>query len=160
MGLLILITGSASAMDIKFRFIIVLFVMLCADLFSSHWSFSQNIQDSKSSTVQKKLMMDRGVMCEEIQDFTPQNPAVIFSIKIGKVSCFTSFDPVPEKTFIYHKWFHRDDPSTKKRLTLQPPRWGTYSSIQLRETDKGPWRVEISDQKGNLLRILRFSITD
>ncbi len=147
-------------MDIKFRFIIVLFVMLCANLFSSPCSFSQNIQNSKSSDVQKKLMMDRVVMCEEIKDLTPQNPAIVFSIKIGKVSCFTSFDPVPEKTFIHHNWFHRDDPSTKKRLTLQPPRWATYSTIQLRETDKGPWRVEISDQTGNILRILRFSITD
>jgi len=147
-------------MDIKFRFIIVLFVMFCTNLFSPPCSFSQNIQNSKSSDVQKKLMMDRGLMCEDIKDFTPQNPAVVFSIKIGKISCFTSFDPVPEKTFIFHNWFHRDDPSTKKRLTLQPPRWGTYSTIQLRETDKGPWRVEISDQTGNILRILRFSITD
>ena len=160
MGLLILITGSTSTMDIKFKYIIVLFVMLCVDLFSSHWSFSQNIQNSKSSAVQNKLTLDRVVMCEEIKDLTPQNPAVVFSIKIGKVSCFTSFDPVPEKTFIYHKWFHRDDPSTKKRLTLQPPRWGTYSSIHLRETDNSPTRVEMSDQEGNLLRILRFSITD
>ena len=147
-------------MDIKFRFIIVLFVMFCANLLSSPCSFSQNIQNSKSSDVQKKLTMDRVLMCEDIKDFTPQNPAVVFSIKIGKVSCFTSFDPVPEKTFIYHKWFHRDCLRTTKRLTLQPPRWASYSTIQLRETDKGPWRVEISDQTGNILRILRFSITD
>ena len=147
-------------MDTKFSFITVLFVMLCVNLFFSHESFSQNIQNSKSSAVPKKLMMDQVVMCEEVKDLTPRNPSVVFSIKIGTVSCFTSFDRVPEKTFIYHKWFHRDDPSTKKRLTLHPPRWATYSSIQLRETDKGPWRVEISDQKGNLLRILRFSITD
>jgi len=147
-------------MDIKFKLIIVIFVMLCADLFSPHGSFSQSIQDSASGTDQTRLTMDQAVMCEEIKDFAPRNPAVAFSIKIGEVSCFSSFDPVPEKTVIFHNWFHRDDPSTKKRLTLFPPRWATYSSIQLRETDKGPWRVEISDQKGRLLRILRFSITD
>ncbi|OEU63274.1 MAG: hypothetical protein BA867_06740 [Desulfobacterales bacterium S5133MH16] len=99
-------------------------------------------------------------MCEEIKDFTPKYRGVVFSIKIGKVSCFTSFDPVPKETFIYHKWFHKDKPSTKKRLTLQPPRWATYSSIQLRETDKGPWRVEITDQKENILHTVRFTITD
>jgi len=99
-------------------------------------------------------------MCEEIKDFTPKNQSVVFSIKIGKVSCFTSFDPVPKETFIYHKWFHKDKPSTEKRLTLQPPRWATYSSIQLRETDKGPWRVEITDQKDKILDTLRFTITD
>jgi hypothetical protein len=30
----------------------------------------------------------------------------------------------------------------------------------LRETDKGPWRVEISDQNGRVFSTLRFSITD
>lgn len=134
--------------------------MFCANLVLALQTFPQDNQSSKPNTAPKELKMDNAVMCEDIKDFTPQNPAFVFSIKIGKVSCFTSFDPVPEKTFIYHKWFHRDDLSTTKRLTLQPPRWGTYSSIQLRETDKGPWRVEISDQKDNLLRILRFSITD
>jgi len=113
-----------------------------------------------ADTVQNKLTLDLAVMCEEVKDKTPINQAIVFPIKIGKVSCFSMFDPVPEKTFIYHKWFHKDTPSTNKRLTLQAPRWATYSSIQLRETDKGPWRVEISDRKGNLLYILRFSITD
>jgi hypothetical protein len=147
-------------MSIRYNFIIFLFVLLCANLVFTLQAFPQNNQNSKPNAAPKELKMDRAVMCEEIKDFIPQNPAVVFSIKIGKVSCFTSFDPVPEKMFIYHKWFHRDDPSTKKRLTLQPPRWATYSTIQLRETDKGPWRVEISDENGNILGILRFSITD
>jgi len=149
-----------SKMRIKHKILTFFFIMTFTNFFIVFETFPQNNTSSKSDGALKTLRMDRSVMCEEIKDFTPQNPAVVFSIKIGKVSCFTSFDPVPEKTFIFHKWFHRDDPSTNKRLTLQPPRWATYSSIQLRETDKGPWRVEISDQKGNLLRILRFSITD
>lgn len=146
----------------RYRFYIFLFVLLCANLLLVHRTFSQNHQRSVADTVQNKLALDRAVMCEEVKekDKTPINQAIVFPIKIGKVSCFSMFDPVPEKTFIYHKWFHKDTPSTNKRLTLQPPRWATYSSIQLRETDKGPWRVEISDRKGNLLYILRFSITD
>ena len=147
-------------MCVRYKLLNFLFVLLCTNLVFVLQAFPQDNQSSNSNDALKELKMDRAVMCEEVKDLTPQNPAVVFSIKIGKVSCFTSFDPVPEKTFVYHKWFHRDDLSTTKRLTLQPPRWGTYSSIQLRETDKGPWRVEISDQKGHLLRILRFSITD
>ena len=69
-----LITGRSNIMNIKFRFIIVLFVMLCVDLLSSHGSFSQNIQNLKSNTVQKKLAIDQAIMCEEIKDFTPPNP--------------------------------------------------------------------------------------
>jgi hypothetical protein len=138
----------------------ILIVILCLNLLFPQLLFAQNPRHPTSAVTKKKLTLDRAVMCEDIKDFAPHNPAVVFSIKIGKVCCYTSFDPVPEKTFIYHKWFHRDSPSTNKRLYLQPPRWATFSTIQLRETDKGPWRVEISDQNGKLLYILRFSITD
>ena len=143
-------------MKLKYAIIIV----LCSNLIFAHSIFAQNARHPEPDASGKKLTLDRAVMCEEIKDFAPQNPAVVFSIKIGKVACFTSFDSVPKKTFIYHKWFHKNNLSTDKRLTLQPPRWATYSTIQLRETDKGPWRVEISDQNGKLLYILRFSITD
>jgi hypothetical protein len=100
------------------------------------------------------------IMCEGIRDLAPVNKAVVFSIASGKVSCFSSFDPVPRQTFIYHRWYYRDELSTKKKLFLKPPSWSTYSSIQLREADKGPWRVEITNEKGQLFRTLRFSVTD
>ena len=150
----------SNLMRTKYKFYIFIFVLIFCNLFLTSKALPQNNQNPSLVLVPKKLALDYVVMCEEIKDFTPINQAVVFSIKIGRVSCFTLFDPVPEKMFIYHKWFHKDKPSTKKRLTLQPPRWATYSSIQLRETDKGPWRVEISDHKGNILHIIKFSITE
>jgi hypothetical protein len=114
-------------------------------------------QDAKASN---KLTLFRAVMCETIQDYAPAHPAVVFSIELGRVSCFTEFDPVPEKTYIHHKWYQNDSLITEKRLTLNPPRWSSFTSVQLRDADKGPWRVEITDEKDNLMRTLRFSITD
>ncbi|MGB8720530.1 MAG: DUF2914 domain-containing protein [Desulfobacterales bacterium] len=102
----------------------------------------------------------RAVICENIQNFAPVNPAVVFPITIGKIFCFNIFDPVVQKTFIYHDWYCRDKLSKRVKLDLQPPRWSTYSSIQLREEDKGPWHVIITDPDGNIFHILRFSITD
>ena len=116
-------------------------------------------QESKTEAV-KKLRLDQAVMCEDIKDYLPYNRAVVFSMEIGKVFCFSSFDVVPQKTYIYHNWYRRDKLITTKRLSLQPPEWSTYSSIQLREADKGPWRVEIRDQNKQLFQIVRFSITD
>ena len=147
-------------MGIKYKLYIFIFVLICCNLFLASQVLPQNNQDSLPTRDSKKPALDDAVMCEKIKDFTPKNRGVVFSIKIGEVSCFTSFDLVSKETFIYHKWFHKDKPSTKKRLTLQPPRWATYSSIQLRETDKGPWRVEITDQKGNIFHTVRFTITD
>lgn len=102
----------------------------------------------------------QALVCEEVRDSIPQNPALTFSIASGKVYCFTLFDPVREDSVIFHHWYFRDRPSARIRLSLRPPRWSTFSSIQLREADKGPWRVEITDSTGRVLKVLRFSITD
>ncbi len=100
------------------------------------------------------------VMCEDVQDRQPVNEGVVFSIGIGRICCYTLFDVVTEKTYITHNWYNRDNLSTKIKLPLHPPRWTTYSAIQLRETDKGPWRVEITDSEGRILQVLRFSVTE
>jgi hypothetical protein len=108
----------------------------------------------------KKLSLEQAVMCEGIKDYAPLNKAVVFSIEIGKIYCFTSFDHVPQKMVIYHNWYRNDSLVTTKRLTLQPPEWSTFSSIQLREADKGLWRLEIKDQTKKVLQTLRFSVTE
>jgi len=126
--------------------------------------YISGVQAEEKEGVQGKkpvpLTLTEAVVCEGIESYAPRTPAVVFSINIGKVSCYSNFDPVPEKTYIYHRWYFKDKLSTKKRLYLKPPRWATYTSIQLREADRGPWRVEITDKEGNVFKILRFSITD
>ncbi len=106
------------------------------------------------------MSLERAVMCEYIEDFAPHHQAVVFSIDVGKISCFTSFIGIRSSTYTLHKWYRRDELVTSKRLTLKPPSWSTYSSIQLREADKGPWRVEILDNRNQLMKTLRFSVTD
>jgi hypothetical protein len=108
----------------------------------------------------QQLQLSEALMCEEIFNSAPRNPTVVFSVSREEAICYSSFDPVPQKTAIFHNWFHRDVPSARIQLNLNPPRWSTYSSIQLRKTDIGPWRVEITDENGNLLNVLRFSVTD
>lgn len=120
-------------------------------------------QENAGSPTEKDsrgLSLGQAVMCEGIKDYAPVNKAVVFSLEIGKIYCFTSFDHVPEKTVVYHNWYRSDKLVTTKRLSLQPPKWSTFSSIQLREADKGPWRLEIKDQTKKLLRIVKFSVTD
>ena len=106
------------------------------------------------------IALVQAVLCEDIQEFVPQNRTTVFSIERRTAFCFTAFDPVPQKAVIYHHWIHRDTPSARIKLTLKPPRWSSYSSIQLRAEDIGPWRVEITDDQGNIFHVLRFSVTE
>lgn len=107
-----------------------------------------------------KLTIEKAMMCEGIESYSPVNPAIVFSVSLEKVLCFSSFDPVPSETYIFHRWFHKDRLSTERKLYLKPPRWSTFSGIQLREADKGPWRVDIVDKDGKLFKSLRFSVAD
>ena len=138
---------------------LLLIVVILAFLFP-YSAISQSGDTGASKTSDGKLSLVRAVMCEDMLELVPQNPTTVFSIERRKAICFTAFDPVPEKTIVYHQWFHRYQNSAKMKLTLNPPRWSAYSSIQLRAEDIGPWRVEISDSQGNVLDVLRFSITE
>ena len=115
---------------------------------------------SAGSQSENVIELVGAIMCEEIKNGVPQDPTTVFSIERRTAVCFTAFDPVPRQADVYHHWFHRDTPSARIKLTLKPPRWSTYSSIQLRVEDIGPWRVEITDVQGNIFHVLRFSVTE
>ena len=118
-------------------------------------AWSQEVSPSSAGPV-----LIKAVMCESIQKLGPANQAVVFSIDLGRVSCFTEFDQVVRQTVIYHKWYHRGNLISAKQLSLNPPRWSSVSSMQLRDADKGPWQVAVTDENDKLLYTLRFSITD
>lgn len=113
-----------------------------------------------ADTEKNTLKLVHAVMCEEIENYLPVYPAVVFSIAQEKIICFTTFDPVPETMDIFHKWYKRDHLVSLAKLTLKPPKWSSFSSMQLRNLDKGPWRVDIENADGLILKTLRFSISD
>jgi hypothetical protein len=123
-------------------------------------SAAQGYAEDALTIDNRPFRLMRAAMCETIEEYEPKFVAVTFSINIGKISCYTSFDGVTDTTYVSHKWYRRGELVTAKRLTLKPPSWATYSSIQLREADKGPWRVEVLDAQDRLIRTLRFSVTD
>ena len=123
------------------------------------WISGAGAQDGAEAK-KEKLVLVRAVMCEKVKDHRPVNPSIIFSVDLGKAHCYNYFDPVPEQTVVYHKWFRNNQLIANIVLPLSPPRWSTFSTIHLRGVDKGPWRVEIFSQDDTLLKTLMFSITE
>lgn len=107
-----------------------------------------------------RLLVVRAQICEEMSNLQPVNPTAVFSVAKDKAFCFAEIDGIVISTEIYHNWIRRDNHVAGIKLIVKPPRWSTVSSISLRETDKGPWRVEITDMDGNILKTLRFSVVD
>jgi len=142
------------------RKVCFLFGLLCVSILLGGRAVPQEAALAPTGASGEKPTLVQASMCASLKEGNLCNPGAVFSVSQGKVLCFSSFDPVPRKTFILHSWFHRDVLITRQKLTLNPPRWSTYSTIQLREADKGPWRVEIEDHDARLIEVLRFSITD
>lgn len=113
-----------------------------------------------AAAADSNLTLASAVVCEGVKDLSPQYPAIVFSTTVGRASCFCVFDPVPQDTHIYHSWYYRDKLTTRIKLALKSPRWSTFSSIQLRESDVGPWRVEITNRSNLVIKVLRFSVTE
>ncbi len=97
-------------------------------------------------------------VCEEIVNGQPQFSSVVFSWSAKKIYCYTLFDQIEKESFIYHQWYFKDKLVAKIKLKLKPPVWATFSRIYIRESDIGPWRIEIVDENGNLIHTLRFSV--
>jgi hypothetical protein len=144
----------------KYVLFIFFGVLACAHLFFLPSSFSQENKAVSPAPASGTLTLVQATMCEEVVDQGPRYPAIIFSIQRQHVYCFSSFDSIVQKTYIHHSWYRGEKLITKIKLLLHPPRWATISRIQLREADRGPWRVEITDQDDNVLKILRFSVTN
>jgi hypothetical protein len=115
---------------------------------------------TENPTAVLDLKLGQAIVCETVREGVVVNEAVAFSVSLGRVYCYTDFVSVPEKTLTYHVWYQADQQRASVKLALRPPRWAVYSYITLRDKDKGPWRVEITDERGNVLQTLRFSIID
>ena len=147
-----IIQGREASNGFCFRLLVLFFLVIL-------WAgLCQKV--SAETTDERQINLQRAVICENVHDLKPINPAIAFSLTIGKVVCYTEFSNITQETFILHKWYRQDALVTEKKLLLKPPRWSTYSSIQLRESDKGPWRVDVVNADGKTLQILRFSVTE
>ncbi|MFZ0134566.1 MAG: DUF2914 domain-containing protein [Desulfobacterales bacterium] len=116
--------------------------------------------DPPPAAQRPQLVIGDCTACEEVRNGVPEQAAAAFSADLKRVYCYTDFTSVREKTVTYHNWYLRDKLKASIKLTLQPPRWSTYSSLPVHDSEKGPWRVEVTDEEGNLLKALYFSVID
>lgn len=139
--------------------LLIVAVLSFGPYFTSHVNAEAKTNTQEPATA-KELVLGKAIVCEAVKKSIPQNGAIAFSISLGRVYCFTEFPTVPEKMNIYHNWYHRDKKRAGVKLLLKPERWSTFSYVTVKKQDQGPWRVEVTDQEGNVLRTLRFSIID
>lgn len=105
-------------------------------------------------------VLRKSVICEGLRDGLPVDQTIVFDVSKGSAYCWSDFDPVTEDGVIYHKWYRNGELISTLKLAVHPPRWAVYSHLRLRQADVGPWRLDITNENGDILKTHRFSITE
>ncbi len=105
-------------------------------------------------------VLSNATVCEEVIGGKPTYSAVVFPSSVKSIYCYTSFKNIDKEGFIYHVWYFRDKLVSKVKLKIKPPNWATMSKVYIKDTDIGPWRVEILNESGKLIYVIRFSVVE
>jgi len=133
-------------------------IFLFVVLLSFHIPVLAEQGENPGGAISPKLK--KAVMCESVQDGLPVNQTVVFDVSKGSAYCWSDFDPVEVDGVIHHQWYRNGKLSYDQPLAVHPPRWAAYSTLRLRQADVGPWRLDITNESGDILKTLRFSITE
>jgi len=97
------------------------------------------------------------VVCLDIQEREPVEPAHSFPADVGTVWCWSKIKD-GQGTTIKHVYYYENVEKGAVELTVGSPLWRTYSSKQVPSNWTGQWRVDIVDAYGNVLKSLDFVI--
>jgi hypothetical protein len=97
------------------------------------------------------------VMCLDVQGRQPVEPGESFAADVGKVWCWSKIKD-GQGTTISHVYYHDGEEKAVVNLAIRSPLFRTYSSKRILPSWTGPWRVDIVDTNGNVLKSLDFTI--
>lgn len=112
----------------------------------------------KQAEVKQVLKVDEMVICKNVVDRKPVDPAGSFTVDVGQIYCFTKVLGAMRDTGITHNWYYKDKLTASVPLYVGSWHWRTYSIKTIKPEDRGEWRVEVTSEDGDVLDQIRFVI--
>jgi hypothetical protein len=114
--------------------------------------FSVNRADAQGLTAEQT------VICKNVVNRAPVDAGNSFAMPIDKIFCFTKIVGADQPTEITHVWYFDGTERDRVTLSVGGNPWRTYSSKRLRQSDVGPWHVDVLDAGGNMLDRVAFIV--
>ncbi len=105
-----------------------------------------------------EMTISRATFCAEIEELEPVGAAESFTADVGRVYLFAEIKDAEDSTLINHVWYYEGDKVSEIEITVNGPRWRTYSYKTITESMTGKWGAEVTDALGNVLRSLAFEV--
>ena len=109
-----------------------------------------------TSAAQAEMSVARASICTSIADREPVGAATSFT-NVERLYFFTEIIDAGENEVVQHVWYFKDEPLLTVDLTVNGPRWRTWSHKNIAGM-KGPWRAEVVNNKGEVLRAVSFTV--
>ena len=115
-------------------------------------------QEKMAQPAGDSLRVVRGVVTTAVVNREPSGDGSVFPPSTGALYYFTEVDGISTPTQITHIWYYQDQKMAEIPLSLEGPRWRTWSSKRILENWVGSWKVEAVDQSGNVLSFETFNV--
>jgi Protein of unknown function (DUF2914) len=106
------------------------------------------------------LTVYRALMARDVADRAPVGEATTFPVSAGTVYCYTEVGPAPGEAGgqLIHRWSLDGKSQGDTRLRVGGDHWRTFSNRTITEAKRGAWKVQLLDERGNVLRTLEFTV--
>jgi hypothetical protein len=112
-------------------------------------------QEESSSAEAAGLKVDKAVAATGVEDREPVGESTEFDASVGKVYCWTKVLAETTPTTIKHVWHAEEEQVFEITLDIKYPSTRTWS---LKTIWAGNWRVDITDDAGNVLSSVSFTV--
>lgn len=102
----------------------------------------------------------RAVVATGVQEREPVGVDSIFTADVGTLYFYTVFEGDFVEMTVDHVWVHEGEELARVPLTVQGPRWRTWSSKEVLPAWTGAWTVKVVDANGTEHASVDFTVTE
>lgn len=105
------------------------------------------------------LEVSEAVVATDIQDREPVGVDSTFTADVGTVYFYTVFEGDFGEMDVEHVWLRDGEEIARVPLTVEGPRWRTWSSKEILPDWTGTWTVKVVDSDGAERASVDFTLT-
>lgn len=117
-------------------------------------------EESFIGNVYHKMVVTDVKVCREVKNNSPLYTGTRFSTDIGRIHCYSSINNNSGKSnIIYHIWYMNGTLVAKVRIRVAKGEGvASFSNRDINSSDKGKWKVEITDSDKKILDTIIFEL--
>ena len=109
-------------------------------------------------SAQSTLTVPESSVATMVVDRMPTGSAMTFPANVERLYVWTRIQGAAGETTIHHVWIQGDVERANIELRIGGSPWRTWSNKAIMSDWTGDWRVEVRDDRGNVLETIRFTV--